>query len=52
MQALLISFGMAAADLYTSDAWKRGDLLWIDQRDLHLPIPDGYRPELGEGWKA
>jgi hypothetical protein len=48
VQALILALQMAAADLYTSEEWKRGDLRFLGARELDLPIPDSIRDAIAD----
>ena len=39
LQALLLAMQSIGADLYSSDAAKTGQLRWLGQLDLGIPVP-------------
>ncbi len=52
LQAYTTALQLAASYLYTSEAYKAGDLTYFDNRDLGLPEARGWRPETNDYEKA
>lgn len=46
VQALWLAMERAAVELYSSNEWKSGWLTWFGQRDLGLPVPQGFVPRV------
>lgn len=44
LDALTTALQLAASYVYTSEAYKAGDLTYVDSRDLHLPAAPDWRP--------
>lgn len=51
LEALNLAMMVAGATLYYSEAYKAGDLTYLDSRDLRMPT-SGDRPEFGDYEKA
>ncbi|HVZ30621.1 MAG TPA: hypothetical protein VG839_09525 [Asticcacaulis sp.] len=51
LEAFNLAMMVAGATLYSSDAYKAGDLTYLDSRDLRMPTR-GDRPEFGDYEKA
>lgn len=52
VQAITLTLLAISTQLYTSDAYRDGDLTWLDSRDLGLPMHPGELPDTDAYEKA
>lgn len=51
VQAMWLALCLAGAELYSSKAYKAGELLWHGGADLELPVPEIIREDVAESMR-